>query len=185
MRSNPGFLLKSFLLYLKLYWKFSNKVVFKNFIFISASRRWFRGFGTTRRSVPFFRSTIYRNLQRSSDNFASWYCRQWEIYSCQANEGTGTPPLTRFFGPEKNRVKGKPRFRRSILVLKPKLYIPSTLNIDLILWHTQLIVCAENVKSWFKSWVFPFTFQAYILPHTLNWMCVSLFKFHIWILEQF
>ena len=39
-----------------------------------------------------------------------------------------------------------------------KLYIPSTLNIDLILWHTQLIVCAENVKSWSKSWVFPFTF---------------------------
>ena len=23
-----------------------------------------------------------------------------------------------------------------------KLYIPSTLNIDLILWHTHLIVCA-------------------------------------------
>ena len=65
------------------------------------------------------------------------------------------------------------------------MYIPSTLNIDLILWHTQLIVCAENVKSWFRSWVFPFTFQAYILPHTLNCMCVSLFKFHIWILEQF
>ena len=60
-----------------------------------------------------------------------------------------------------------------------KLYIPSTLNIDLILWHTQMIVCAENVKSWFKSWVFPFTFQAYILPHTLNCMSVSLFKFHI------
>ena len=32
-----------------------------------------------------------------------------------------------------------------------KLYMPSTLNIDLILWHTQLIVCAEKVKSWFKS----------------------------------
>ena len=61
----------------------------------------------------------------------------------------------------------------------PKLYIPSTLNIDLILWHTQLIVCADNVKSWFKSWLFPFTFQAYILPHTLNCMCVSLSKFHI------
>ena len=43
-----------------------------------------------------------------------------------------------------------------------KLYIPSTLNIDLILWQTQLIVCAENVKSW----VFPLTFQGYILPHT-------------------
>ena len=53
------------------------------------------------------------------------------------------------------------------------LYIPSTLNIDLILWHTQLIVCAENVKSWFKSRGFPLTFQAYILPHTLNCMCVS------------
>ena len=69
--------------------------------------------------------------------------------------------------------------------LLSKSYIPSTLNIDLILCHTKLIVCAENVKSWFKSWVFPFTFQAYILPHTLNCMCVSLFKFHIWILEQF
>ena len=49
----------------------------------------------------------------------------------------------------------------ALLKLKLKLYIPSTLNIDLILWHTQLIVCAENVKSWFKSWVFIFTFQAY------------------------
>ena len=33
---------------------------------------------------------------------------------------TGPPPLTRFFGPGKNRVKGKPRYRRSILVLKPQ-----------------------------------------------------------------
>ena len=52
-------------------------------------------------------------------------------------------------------------------------------------WPYTVIVCAENVKSWFKSWVFPFTFQAYILPHTLYCMCVSLFKFHIWILKQF
>ena len=37
----------------------------------------------------------------------------------QHNLSTGTPPLTRFFGPEKNRVKGKPCYRRSILVLKP------------------------------------------------------------------
>ena len=65
---------------------------------------------------------------------------------------------------------------------RPKLYIPSTLNIDLILWHTQLIVCAENVLcviSWLKSWVLPlilpFTFQAYILPHTLN--CNFIFGF--------
>ena len=35
-------------------------------------------------------------------------------------------------------------------IMVAKLYVPSTLNIDLILWHTQLIVCAENVKSWFK-----------------------------------
>ena len=68
---------------------------------------------------------------------------------------------------------------------KTKLYIPSTLNIDPILWHTQLIVCAENVKSWFKSWVISFTFQAYTLPHALNCIYVSLFKFHIWILKQF
>ena len=45
----------------------------------------------------------------------------------------------------------------------PKLYIPSTLSIDLILWHTQLIVCA---LKWFKSWVISFTFHAYTLPHT-------------------
>ena len=63
-----------------------------------------------------------------------------------------------------------------ILVVAPKLYIPSTLNIDLILWSTQLIVCAENVKSWFKSWGFPFTFQAYILPHTLNCTLITLLR---------
>ena len=33
---------------------------------------------------------------------------------------TDTPPLTRFFGPGKNRVKGKPCYWRSVLVLKPK-----------------------------------------------------------------
>ena len=42
-----------------------------------------------------------------------------------------------------------------------------------MLWDTQLILYAENIESWFKSWVFPFTFQAYILPHTLNYMCVT------------
>ena len=68
--------------------------------------------------------------------------------------------------------------RLIICALCSKLYIPSTLNIDFVLWYTQLIVCAENVKSWFKSWVFPFTFQAYILHHLLNCMCASLFKFH-------
>ena len=66
-----------------------------------------------------------------------------------------------------------------LLTIGTKLYIPSTLNIDLILWHTQ------NVKTWVKSWVISFTFQAYTLPHTLNFICVSLFTFHIWILKQF
>ena len=69
---------------------------------------------------------------------------------------------------------------RQLLISCPKLYIPSTLNIDLILWHTQLIVCAGNVKSWFKSWIFHFTFQAYILPNILNCMGVSLFKFELY-----
>ena len=69
--------------------------------------------------------------------------------------------------------------RKEKLSLEAKLYILSTLNIDLILWHTQLIVSAENVKSWFETWIIPFTFQAYIMPHTLNCMLVSLFKFHI------
>ena len=31
-------------------------------------------------------------------------------------------------------------------MLDPKLYILSTLNIDLILWHTQLIVCAVKCE---------------------------------------
>ena len=78
-----------------------------------------------------------------------------------------------------------PRFRNSsthqtkiltplISWLQAMLYIPSTLNIDLILWHTQLLVCA--VKSCSKSWVISFT---YTLPHTLNCICIILFEFHI------
>ena len=70
-------------------------------------------------------------------------------------------------------------------VLKAKLYILSTLNIDLILWHSQLIACAENVKSWFKSWGFPFTFQAYILPQTHKsmsfiWIVWSTLYVYLW-----
>ena len=52
------------------------------------------------------------------------------------------PDLLEFFN--KNRANNASTFN-------PKLYIPSTLNIDLIQWHIKLIVCAENVKSWFKS----------------------------------
>ena len=35
-----------------------------------------------------------------------------------------------------------PAFHRTVLHRWAKLHIPSALNIDLILWHTQLIVCA-------------------------------------------
>ena len=40
--------------------------------------------------------------------------------------------------------------------------------------HTIDCVC-RNVKSWFKSWVFPFTFQAYTMPHTLCCKCLRSF----------
>ena len=58
--------------------------------------------------------------------------------------------LTKFL----NQIDKNFRFSKKFLVGKirckyteilradPKLYIPSTLNIDLILWHTQLIVFA-------------------------------------------
>ena len=42
--------------------------------------------------------------------------------------------------------------------LYPKLYTPSTLNITLILWHTQLIVCA--IKCYFKKCLLKITNKA-------------------------
>ena len=53
---------------------------------------------------------------------------------------TGDTKLERFL--PKNQHKGNNRILRIGLMGRSKLYIPSTLNIDLILWHTQLIVCA-------------------------------------------
>ena len=38
------------------------------------------------------------------------------VLSSLAN--TGTSPLTRFYGTQKNRVKGKQRYSRTVLVLK-------------------------------------------------------------------
>ena len=58
-----------------------------------------------------------------------------------------------------------------------KLYVPSTPNINIILWHTQLIVCAENVTSRFKYGFFLSLFKLISCPIcTLNCMSVSLFK---------
>ena len=43
--------------------------------------------------------------------------------------------------------------------------------------------CSKMLNHGLNHVFFSFTFQAYTLPHTLNCMCVSLFKFHIWILK--
>ena len=51
----------------------------------------------------------------------------------------------------------------------------STLNIDLILWHTQLNLSAKMLNHGLNP--FFFTLQAYILPHTLSCMFVSIFEF--------
>ena len=63
------------------------------------------------------------------------------------------------------------------VIPKVKLYIPSTLNVDLILWQTILIVCAENVKSWFKLGVFLLLFS---ISCPIPWIvCVSAYVFKI------
>jgi hypothetical protein len=45
---------------------------------------------------------------------------------------------------------------RPCAAMCPKLYIPSSLNTDLMFWHLQW-----DVKSWFKSWLIFFTFQLF------------------------
>ena len=72
------------------------------------------------------------------------------------------------------------QFCAGFFLLTPKLYTYTKYSKHWPYNVAHTIDCARNVKSW----VFPFTFQAYILPHTLNCMCVSLLRFHIWILEQ-
>ena len=54
----------------------------------------------------------------------------------------------------------------------PKLYIPSTLNIDLILWHTQLIVCAENSNQGLNHGVFLSPFK--LTPCPIHWIAYVL-----------
>ena len=49
---------------------------------------------------------------------------------------------------------------------------------NLMLWHTHLIVCAVKQITHDLIHDFHFTFQAYTLPHTLNGICVSLSKIH-------
>ena len=59
---------------------------------------------------------IFQCLLKWNDGYLSQNGKFQDLF---LSLSTGTPRLTRFFGPEKNRVKGKPRYRRSILLLKP------------------------------------------------------------------
>ena len=63
--------------------------------------------------------------------------------------GTGTPPLTWFSGPRKNRVKGKPRYRRSILVLKP----PNGEFKSSKSTFSQIFTSVKGVKLQEKKWL--------------------------------
>ena len=75
-----------------------------------------------------------------------------------SNDSICTPLLMRFFGPGKIRVKGKPRYRRSIFVLKPKNgeYESSktTFFVDLYYWIVAItaitFVFLHNIKHEFK-----------------------------------
>ena len=56
---------------------------------------------------------------------------------------TGAPLLPPPFSISQNPAKDQALAALPpVVALYPKLYIPSTLNIDFIQWHTQLIVCA-------------------------------------------
>ena len=61
--------------------------------------------------------------------------------------GTGGKP------PSLQRLQKTKGYPKAIYTKYSKLW--------LIMLYKQLIVFAENVRSWFKSWVFPFTFRAY------------------------
>ena len=66
---------------------------------------------------------------------------------------------------EYNFLRGEPSISYFEILISVILYqYQSTLNIDLILWQTQLIVCAENGKSWLKSWVFILLFKLISCP---------------------
>ena len=70
----------------------------------------------------------------------------------------------------------------SLVQLLPKVIYPKYSKH----WpHPQLIMDAVKCRIMVEIIFFSFTFQAYTLPHTSNGICVSLFKFHTWILKQF
>ena len=60
---------------------------------------------------------------------------------------------------------------------------PATLSHEQGTHSAKIVLIVEcvcrNVKSWIKSWVIYLTFKSHALAHTLNCICVSLFKFRI------
>ena len=84
---------------------------------------------------PFFRSV---NPIRTEEGRLSspnvWFAKKDTNHSCNT-----LLPLVSFFANQTLLLLAPPMF----FTFRPKLYIPSTLNIDLILWHTRLIVCAK------------------------------------------
>ena len=87
---------------------------------------------------------------------------------------TGTPPLMRFLGLEKNalkvnRVIGKPRYRRSILVLKPQIGEYESLNPCFLEFFTYFIFhTILDIISLAKTNLFEQRFESYNPYHMAN-----------------
>ena len=66
---------------------------------------------------------------------------------------TGTPPLTRCLGPGKICVKGKPHYRRSILVLKTKNGEYESANSTFFSWFFHLFYSFMWIENRDISWI--------------------------------
>ena len=108
---------------------------------------------------------------------------------------TGTPPLMRFFGPGKNRVKGKPRYRRSVLVLKPQNgdfeYSKSTFSLlftsaelQLQSLHLYLYKLKRNLMQGiliFDIFCYKFILVCYVISETMSLNHLKEKKLNFWI----
>ena len=76
------------------------------------------------------------------------------------------------------RKRGQKLANTFRLILRSKLYIPSTPNIELILWPTKIdCVCSKMLNHGLNHGLFLLLFiLTYALHHTLNCTCVSLFE---------
>ena len=59
-----------------------------------------------------------------------------------------------------------------VFIVGAKLYIPSTLNIDFILWNTQLIVCAVKflIMVYIIGYFFHFTLPLHWIVYVLAYL---------------